>query len=295
MNLDRALLRQGVVFCAITVLVLLSAFLPRASAQTELFVAVVLIALLGVPHGALDSLFGARLYGLHGATRWSLFVVAYVGLAALVIAFWWWLPVTFLAAFLIVSVLHFSGDLRPTSHWISRFFYGGAIIVLPHFWHADEVLRLFQFLLGSDTNDASLRQISNGLTSAATPWLFAFVACALFEARRSAMTTMEMLALTALAVIAPPLIAFTLFFCAMHGARHVIRTLHYAGEGATKTLWISAGLAVKAVLTVGLVAFFYFENTPVDTRLLQIIFVGLAALTVPHMALVERVRFSGWK
>ena len=36
------------------------------------------------------------------------------------------------------------------------------------------------------------------------------------------------------------------------------------------------------------------SNTPMDARVIQFIFVGLAALTVPHMALVERVRLSGW-
>jgi hypothetical protein len=35
-------------------------------------------------------------------------------------------------------------------------------------------------------------------------------------------------------------------------------------------------------------------NVPVDDRLMRIMFVGLGALTVPHMALVERVRLSGW-
>jgi hypothetical protein len=48
------------------------------------------------------------------------------------------------------------------------------------------------------------------------------------------------------------------------------------------------------VLAASAVAWHFFGNTPPDAGIIQSVFVGLAALTVPRMFLVERVRLSGW-
>ena len=37
------------------------------------------------------------------------------------------------------------------------------------------------------------------------------------------------------------------------------------------------------------------KGLTLDTAIVRILFVALAALTVPHMVLIERVRLSGWQ
>jgi len=296
MQTARALRVQGATFCAVAaVVVLASLLLPRLSQQGELFMAVALIALLGVPHGAFDALFGQRLYDLRRAKNRVIFVAAYVLLATLVIALWWMFPLWFLIAFLLVTIVHFSVDPLHGTRWVSRALHGGAIIVLPNLWHGDEVLTLFRFLVNRDADAAALLRLSESLQWLALPWLVAMTLCALYEARGSRWVALELIAMAVLAMVAPPLVAFTVFFCVMHSTRHVLRTIDYAGDNALRPLFVSAALAMLAVTVGAVAAFFVQTDASIDARLVKIVFVGLAALTVPHMMLVERVRFRGWR
>ena len=292
---------QGRVFCvAAAVLCIATTWLPSLnalSARTELLVALVLMGLFGVPHGALDTLFAQRLHGLSRALPWLGFVMAYLGLAAAVVALWWWFPVAFLVGFLVVSAIHFSGDLRHgVSAW-ARLFYGASVVVLPALLHEQQVTQLFAWLINTGTNTNTASWLVAGLHALGWPCLLGLIVSAAWLARSDRSTAIEIIAVGAVFTWATPLFGFTLYFCLMHSARHTLRSQHYA-QVTLRTLvkaavWPLLGLGVLVAIA-WLALQMLSPQTTVDQRAVQLFFVALAALTVPHMALVERVRWSGW-
>jgi len=78
--------------------------------HTELIVLSTLIVLLGVPHGALDTVFAQRSYRLHTVAAWGLFASAYLLAVGAVVLLWQLTPILFLSGFLLISAAHFSGD-----------------------------------------------------------------------------------------------------------------------------------------------------------------------------------------
>lgn len=287
-----ALRVQGLAFCLITCLVVLAAlFFEGSNSQFELIILAVLIVLLGVPHGALDTIFAYRLYNIKTVTAWAGFVCLYLALAGLVVGIWLLAPLLFLSGFIIISAAHFSGDPAEGTALVSRILYGGAIVILPALLHTNETARLFAFLIDKAAVDA----LMPWMRMLALPWAVALVLAAAFEGQRSWITGLEILSVGALSVLAPPLIAFTIFFCAMHSARHILRTSLYAGSASVRYLLLASAAPMIAVGLIAVFAWQVLGDTPIDARIVQIVFVGLAALTVPHMALVEQVRISKWR
>jgi beta-carotene 15,15'-dioxygenase len=282
---------QGTLFCLIALVGALATLaMERFSPQSEIILLAVLIVLLGVPHGALDTVFAHHLYGVRSLWGWLGFSVAYLLLAGLVVGLWWLVPVVFLSGFLIISIAHFSGDPAAGTPLVSRILYAGAIIIFPSFLHGAEICQLFGYLVGPDAAQA----VVPVLTLLAWPWSLGLALAVIESVSRDRLTALEMASVAVLAVLAPPLVSFTLFFCGMHSARHIIRTVIYSGRTSLRLLVIAALLPMLGVMMVSAVLWQFLKNTPLDARVLQIVFVGLAALTVPHMALVERVRLSGW-
>ena len=76
----------------------------------------------------------------------------------------------------------------------------------------------------------------------------------------------------------------------MHSPRHILRTLACLSAADSRNalalaLWPTL-VVLCAAVSVGLLE----TDLPVENRVMQLVFVGLAALTLPHMALLEHVR-----
>lgn len=286
-----ALRVQGIVFSAGALLVALGTLaLGRLSPQLELIVVAVLIGVLGVPHGALDTIFAKQLYGIRTLSGWLQFSLLYLLLAALVVGLWLWQPGLFLLGFLAISAAHFSGDPLQGAPWPARLFYGGSVILLPTIGHAQEIGRLFGLLVG----DATAAPLVPWLRWLAWPWLVGLAFASLWQTRHDFWTALEMAAAGILAIVAPPLVSFVVFFCGMHSARHILRTMNFSGRSSWRYVAGAALLPMAGVLAGSALAWVFLSDTALDARVVQVVFVGLAALTVPHMVLVERVRLSGW-
>lgn len=282
---------QGILFgCIALVCILGSAFLPGLDKQTELILVASLIVVLGVPHGALDTVFARELYGVSTLTAWLRFSVIYLLMVAAVVALWYVTPLLFLIGFLVISIAHFSGDPDGEVPWLVRIIYGGAIIFIPMIRYANEIGDLFSLLVGSDAT----QMLMPFMVYLAMPWLLSLSAVVLYLLWNRSHLSFEFMCLGLLAYFASPLISFAIFFCAMHSARHIIRTAQYTKRSKPLLLLGATLLPMIGVVILSALAWVLLKDRTLDGRVVQIIFVGLAALTVPHMALVEQVRVKGW-
>ena len=263
------------------------------SQQALVLVLALAVAVTGLPHGALDPWVAWRIGLWRGRWGFVAFNVAYVGLAALVVMAWRLAPGLSLVVFLAISAWHFAGDWRQDLPGWARALAGLALLALPAWRWPGDVDASFALLAGADGS------VIASWLRVASPWLAVGVAAvALLAQRRSRATAIELASVAALALLLPPLVYFVVYFCALHSLRHLRIAV---GEADASSRGPIAGVALLyTVLTLVLAALVWpwlaAAGTLVhtaDAELLKLVFIGLAALTLPHMLVVmlsERAR-----
>ena len=255
----------------------------------ESVIALLFVVLIGLPHGAFDGAIANHLGAGRSFATTAKFIASYCAAAALVIAIWIMFPAVTLALFLIISMIHFGrGDASAKSGPVFMtqvLLHGGLPIFGIIYFQQSSVIPLFDAL----TNGAS--DLAILISKIMVPLLGLMAGLYGLMAFRDASLRArfaEFILLAVVIAILPPLVSFALYFCIIHTGRHMRRIWHVlASTISPKGLYRQAAGFTLASWLVGGAAFLWLEIGDLDAALLQVVFIGLAALTVPHMILVD--------
>ena len=303
---------ETLLFAVLTLLALslIGLGIPLPPPSVQVVVLAVLVGGLGLPHGALDPLIARRAGLWRRPLGFVGFNLGYLLLVVAVVAVWFAAPGPSLAFFLLVSGIHFGADWNAgRSLWL-RIPPGLALLTLPAWVHHDEVAAIYRTLAGSAGVVIATVQSALGLAA-----LSAMLLGAAMVLRSHPHQALELVLTAALATFAPPLIFFVIYFCALHSVRHLTHGFRVErAESARRTSFarrakgdeVAASdrrpvpwpVIITIVYTLGpilAVAALWssFDAVSLGDRMTQLVFIGLAALTVPHMVVVAAETLAG--
>lgn len=250
--------------------------------EQSMIIVGVCIALLGIPHGALD------LRMITGRAQRTIELGIYLASIALVIAGWMIAPSFMLGFFLLNSAWHFGDcDLHVTSRWKAplAMVYGIAMLVVLIDPADPSVSWIIAQLMSTpieaihQVSSLPLRIVAGGI-----------VLLIPFAQHRATWTNslVRGLCVVVVAACTSSLIAFTFYFTTIH-ALTSMNALRYHMQTDTPWTWPQL---VKAAAPLTLVSYVGIGISAViipSMSLISLLFIALSALTLPHSRLFHRV------
>lgn len=286
---------QSNLFIVISLMTIALSYLVIDSISALSVLALILIiAFFGVPHGALDTLFAKKGFTLCSLKSWFRFVSIYLSFSICAFIFWVLLPTVFFILFLFFSALHFSDDLGNIKHKLLGNLYGFNIITLPSILHSSELARLYGYLIDYDH---AIKIVNIMMPISIILAVFTLILMIFFYLEEYLINKRYLLEITTvslLMLLVKPLLAFTIYFCFMHSARHILRAKFYFVEYSNKLLFISLATPTLTVLLFCVLIYQTLPPQKVDENLIKVTFATLAALTFPHAFLLGKVGFLRW-
>lgn len=247
------------------------------------YFSVLLIASIGVSHGAMD---GKLIWQASSKTlmRAKIFSI-YLLLVLIGLVIWFVVPMAGLILLIIMSCAHFAkSDLFFTNqlNTFSKYCWGISVTLLPLIFQPNEVLNIFYLL----TNYEFSMVLINIVRALIVFSIIVFIASAILFYKNKfeiILALFELVTLILLAIFAHPITWFAIYFCGLHGIRALIGiNFNFKKD----ILWLTAFTIPVIVLFIFLVK----ENTFDLTNNLLVVFPILASLTIAHMSLNKIIR-----
>ena len=297
-------LSSAAVAVAILLSIIFSQWLGSDSLNWQIVLATIALA-VGIPHGALDHLVTLP---RSAPIRMAIFIIIYVAIALLAIyAILKWNVWGFIFV-VVMSATHFGiGDSaflneldslkNPTGSRIPAWLYAPAAGLLP----------VMIPLVNSRSSEAltkvneSLVDWHQGYTTEIILAVAAITTLCLLGLlqRKRYRDALDIALLAALASIAPPLVAFAVYFGCWHALRHTARLTSLLPNSESAYLRGRGGQAFIAAVIPGLPALFGtiifiavlagFSQQDLSDKFLWLTLVTIWALTVPHMLVTAKL------
>ena len=261
--------------------------LPSVDVTVQVITVGIGVAFVGLPHGAIDAYIAQRDGMWRSIGGLAVFATVYALVALSVIGAWILMPVLSLIAFLIISAWHF-GAAANARNTIERWLFGSLLLSLPSFFHLASVAGLFEAISGTPARD--LVPVLQVLAPVA---LIGVIAMLMRPRSGEPLRRIDVATISGLVLFAwalPPLVYFAVYFCALHSPTHFQRVLRLVPSSERSgALTQTAGFTVLTLFFAGIAFFVLSDTISLQQSTLQIVFIGLAALTVPHMFLVDGI------
>ena len=254
-----------------------------------------LILIIGISHGALDNIKGAKLLNLFGYKSMYLFYSSYIFISLLIISSWLILPNLVLLFFLIVAAYHFGKEdtiFKLKKNLVLKevlfFFKGSPVIIAPLLFQRESTNEIFATLNFYIFQNPLFDDI----------FLIIFLVLSLFSSvylsigksiEFKNVMILDYFSVIILNLFLNPILAFTLYFCFLHSVRHSFSLINEMDKSFKKGLKKFIIKAIPLTLVTGLIFLIsiYFLNNlyKIDEAIYKVIFIGLASLTFPHILL----------
>ena len=256
---------------------------------------------IGVSHGSLGHIKGKRLLKIFDIKNVFFFYVSYILLAIFIIIAWVLLPAISLLLFLVVASYHFGKEdtqfLITNANSINPllyFFKGSLIILSPMFFHFDETVTIYKFLLVEDETFYTILYYIETYKILLIVFVLSTLSSVLlfikeFEIKKFVIF-LDYFSIIILNYYLSPLVAFTLYFCFLHSLRHSISLIFEIdtsnfNNGLIKFLKKALPLTILTAIFCIISLFFLNNIYDLNSSILKAIFIGLASLTFPHILL----------
>lgn len=255
-------------------------FLDYLNQKSITLILIFFVIFLGLPHGALDTLL-ARQYKLYSnLLGFICFNLLYLFIILFFFFLWTKIPVTALSFFLFISIFHFSEDWKSELALSHRLILATAIVSSVILFQPVSIKSIFYMLTNSDSVDLIIL-FFNYLNFFIIP----ATALILFLNYKKPYVILNIVTISFTSFFLNPLFYFLSYFCFFHSVKNYRDTTRIFNLETSKIK--SKILIMNLLLTflIYILIFNFYLKDPIEEKLIKIIFIGLASLTIPHMLL----------